>query len=89
MATGRIKTVRSDKGFGFIAPDHGADDLFFHHSSVVDPAFDELREGQRVEFDAGSDPRNPSRQRAVRVQAVAQDPPGVPTVPPGGREDPL
>ena len=74
MAQGTIKTIRDDRGFGFIAPDGGAPDLFFHSSAVERPTFDELREGQRVEFVSGQDPRNPSRSRAehVRVTETAE-----------------
>ena len=72
MTQGTIKTVRNNRGFGFIAPDSGTEDLFFHSSAVEHPSFDELREGQRVEFEAGSDPRNPARQRATRVRATDQ-----------------
>ncbi len=68
MAKGTIKTIRDDRGFGFIAPDGGAPDLFFHSSGVEDPTFDELREGQRVEFVSGQDRRNPSRSRAEHVR---------------------
>jgi CspA family cold shock protein len=63
-----IKTIQSDRGFGFIKPDGGGRDLFFHSSAVEDPTFDELREGQRVEYVAGTDPRNPSRSRAEHVR---------------------
>ena len=73
MTQGTIKTVQSDRGFGFIAPDNGTQDLFFHHTAVVDPTFEELREGQRVEFEPGSDPRNPSRQRATQVRVTDQE----------------
>ena len=68
MSQGTIKTIRDDRGFGFIAPDGGAPDLFFHSSAVEDPTFDELREGQRVEYQSGQDPRNPSRSRAEHVR---------------------
>ena len=68
MTQGTIKTIRDDRGFGFIAPDGGAPDIFFHSSAVEDPTFDELREGQRVEFVSGPDPRNPSRSRAEHVR---------------------
>ncbi len=68
MTQGTIKTIRDDRGFGFIAPDGGAQDLFFHSTAVEDPTFEELREGQRVEFQAGPDPRNPSRSRAEHVR---------------------
>ncbi len=53
MARGTIKTIRDDRGFGFITPDDGGRDIFFHSSAVEYPArFDDLREGQRVEFEA-------------------------------------
>jgi len=72
MANGTIKTIRDDKGFGFIAPEGstGRNDLFFHRSAVENNGFDMLREGQEVTFDQEPDPRDPSRQRAVRVQAA-------------------
>jgi CspA family cold shock protein len=70
MASGTIKSMLYDKGFGFIAPDDaaaGGSDLFFHQSSVADQNFDQLREGQRVNFDEEPDPRNASRSRAANV----------------------
>ena len=70
MAQGTIKTIRDDKGFGFIKPDGGSQDIFFHSSAVEGGTFDQLREGDRVEFTEGSDPRNPSRSRAEHVRAT-------------------
>ena len=70
MAQGTIKTIRDDRGFGFIAPDGGDPDIFFHSSAVEQPTFDELREGQRVEFESGADPRNPQRSRAEHVRVT-------------------
>jgi CspA family cold shock protein len=73
MATGTIKTIREDRGFGFIAKDGAAGssgDLFFHHSAVPAGTFEQLREGQRVSFDQEPDSRDPSRQRAVNVRLV-------------------
>jgi CspA family cold shock protein len=72
MTQGTIKTIQNDRGFGFILPDNGTQDLFFHHSAVESPTFEELREGQRVEFEPGSDPRNPARQRATQVRVTDQ-----------------
>jgi cold shock protein len=67
MAQGTIARVINDRGFGFIKPDDGREDIFFHHSSVADGGFDSLREGQTVEFEAGRDPRsNKSRAENVR-----------------------
>lgn len=74
MATGTIKTIRDDKGFGFIQPEgtSGRNDVFFHRSAVEGNGFDMLREGQEVEYDEEPDPRDPSRRRAVNV-TVAGD----------------
>jgi CspA family cold shock protein len=49
MASGTVKKLVSDKGFGFIATGNGSD-VFFHHSSVQNGHFDQLREGQPVEY---------------------------------------
>jgi cold shock protein len=73
MATGIIKTLRYDKGYGFLAEDGSAQDLFFHRSAVMEADFDRLREGQRVSFDEEPDPRDPSRHRAVNVQLVEEE----------------
>ncbi len=72
MATGVIKTLRDDKGFGFITPDgtSGRNDIFFHRSALLSGDFDMLQEGQRVSFDEEPDPRDPSRRRAVNVETV-------------------
>lgn len=71
MSQGRIKTIRDDKGFGFIAPDDNSQDIFFHSSAVEDGSFDQLREGQLVEYTPGPDPRNPSRTRAQQVRPIS------------------
>lgn len=72
MTQGTIKTIRDDRGFGFIAPDGGSQDLFFHSSAVQGRTFEELREGQRVAFEPGTDPRNPGRSRAENVQLIEE-----------------
>jgi CspA family cold shock protein len=48
--TGVIKKTM-EKGFGFIAPNEGGKDIFFHSNSLVDVKFDELREGDTVTFE--------------------------------------
>ena len=57
MAAGTIKKL-TDKGFGFIKTD-GDKDLFFHSKSLVGVEFDELQEGQKVTYTAGSGPKGP------------------------------
>lgn len=64
MAQGTIKRV-TDKGFGFIETSPGKD-LFFHMSAVEGTRFDDLQEGQTVEFNQGEGPKGP-RAENVRV----------------------
>jgi len=49
MASGTIKKLVADKGFGFIQTGDGGD-IFFHHSTVQNSGFDNLTEGQQVEY---------------------------------------
>jgi len=73
MATGKITTIRADKGFGFIKDTPGPkgnNDIFFHRSAVIGVEFEDLREGQEVSFEPGPDPRDPSRFRATNVTPV-------------------
>ena len=65
MPQGTIKKLISEKGFGFIEGEQG--ELFFHHSSVQGTPFDDLREGQKVEYTEGSGPKGP---RAESVSLV-------------------
>jgi cold shock protein len=70
MAQGTINSLRTDKGFGFITSEQDRRDIFFHRSAVEGVAFEALREGQRVEFTIGRDPRDPSRSRAEHVNII-------------------
>ena len=68
MAQGTIKKL-VERGFGFIGTDTGQE-YFFHMSTVQGVAFDELREGQRVEFTTEPDPRGRGDQ-AVNVHLIS------------------
>ncbi len=70
MATGQIKRLVRDRGFGFIRPEGASEDIFFHSSSLQGGIFDQLNEGQNVEFDTENDPRDPKRNRAINVRAA-------------------
>ena len=59
MATGTVKWFNATKGFGFITPDEGGDDLFVHHTAIEMRGYRELAEGQRVEFEKASGPKGP------------------------------
>lgn len=53
MSTGTVKWFNDQKGYGFIQPDDGGDDLFIHHSNIDIEGFRTLQEGQKVEFVTG------------------------------------
>jgi CspA family cold shock protein len=67
MATGTIKRIVAERGFGFIASDDTTE-YFFHRSAVESPLdFDRLRGGEKVEFQVENSPKGP---RASRVRAA-------------------
>jgi CspA family cold shock protein len=68
LATGKITRLVRDRGFGFIKSEDSNEDVFFHTTSLVGSVFDDLQEGQTVEFELQPDPRNPSRTRASDVR---------------------
>jgi len=70
MATlGTVKWFNAQKGFGFIAPDDGTKDVFVHISAVERAGMNELREGQKVEFELEAD-RKSGKQAATNLKEV-------------------
>jgi CspA family cold shock protein len=59
VSTGIVKWFNTKKGFGFIAPDDGGDDLFVHHSEIKGGGYANLEEGQRVDFQVGQGKKGP------------------------------
>ncbi len=51
MATGTVKWFNDSKGYGFITPDEGGEDLFAHFSAIEMEGYKSLKEGQRVTFE--------------------------------------
>ena len=72
MPQGVIKKIVSDRGFGFIAGH--PEDVFFHHSSVIEQSFDDLKEGQTVEYEIAEDDsrRKGKGPRAASVKPAEQ-----------------
>lgn len=54
---GKVKWFNDSKGFGFITPEQGGDDLFVHFSEIQSSGFKTLSENQRVEFEVAQSPR--------------------------------
>ena len=69
METGTI--ARLNNGYGFITREGQDKDLFFHVNELIDVAFDDLREGDKVTFEVGEGPKGPN---AVKVSLVSDAP---------------
>src|SRR5215472_3304702 len=57
MATGTVKWFNDAKGYGFITPDDGGEDLFAHFSAIQMNGFKTLKEGQKVSFEVTQGPK--------------------------------
>ena len=68
MATGTVKWFNDSKGFVFITPENGGDDLFAHFSAIQGTGFKTLVEGQRVTFDVTTGPKG---QQASNIRAAS------------------
>ena len=64
--TGTIRTLRVDKGFGFIKDDKGKE-YFFHQSAIYGEGIQDLREGDSVEFEVGEGPKGPRAENVRRT----------------------
>jgi CspA family cold shock protein len=67
VSTGKVKWFNSSKGFGFIAPDGGGDDLFVHHSEIKTSGYASLDEDQSVEFEIGQGKKGPCATNVTPV----------------------
>jgi CspA family cold shock protein len=57
MATGTVKWFSNTKGYGFISPDGGEEDVFAHFSAIEAEGYRTLKEGQKVEFEVSEGPK--------------------------------
>ena len=67
MTQGTVKWFNGDKGFGFIAPDGGAEDVFVHYSEIQGNGYKSLEENQRVEFEVAQGPKGPQAQNVRKI----------------------
>jgi CspA family cold shock protein len=67
MASGTVKWFNDAKGFGFITPDGGGEDLFAHFSAINMQGFKTLKEGQKVSFEVTQGPKG---KQASNIQSV-------------------
>ncbi|MBI2778644.1 MAG: cold shock domain-containing protein CspD [Gammaproteobacteria bacterium] len=67
MATGTVKWFSNAKGYGFIAPEGGGEDIFAHFSAISMDGYKTLREGQKVEFEVTDGPKG---RHAQNIQAA-------------------
>ena len=67
MARGTVKWFNEEKGYGFVAPDEGGEDLFVHYSSIEGSGFRSLEEGERVSYEPA---RGRKEEEATDVRRV-------------------
>ena len=68
MATGTVKWFNASKGYGFISPANGDDDVFAHFSAIEMDGYKTLKEGQQVEFEIQEGPKGP---QATNIRATS------------------
>ena len=72
MAQGTVEWFSQEKGYGFITPDEGGEDLFVHYTSIEGRGFRGLEEGERVSYDVGPG-RKGLQAKNVRKSGLPRD----------------
>ena len=65
MSDGTVKWFNASKGYGFITPDAGGDDLFVHHSEIQTEGYASLDDGQKVTYEVGEGKKGPCATTVV------------------------
>jgi CspA family cold shock protein len=65
MKQGSVKWFNETKGFGFIAPTDGGDDVFVHYSKIEGDGFKTLKEGQQVQFESQDSDKGPQVTKCI------------------------
>jgi CspA family cold shock protein len=65
MTTGVVKWFNRSKGYGFIKPDDGSNDVFVHFSAIVAEGVKDLKEGEKVEFEIITNQKGPNAKNVV------------------------
>lgn len=79
MSTGTVKWFNSEKGYGFITPDNGSNDLFVHHSEIKTTGYANLDQDQKVNFEIGQGKKGPCANNVTPI--VNTSAPAAKTVP--------
>ncbi|MCG3199891.1 MAG: cold-shock protein [Candidatus Omnitrophica bacterium] len=69
MSNGTVKWFNDAKGFGFITPDNGGEDLFVHHTDIQGAGFKSLAEGAKVSFETSRGDKGPKAVNVSRSDA--------------------
>jgi CspA family cold shock protein len=64
---GTVKWFNQEKGYGFIIPDEGGEDLFVHYSAIAGSGFRSLEEGEKVSYEVGQGRKCPQAQNVSKV----------------------
>ena len=64
---GTVKRFNREKGYGFIIPDEGGEDLFVHYSEIAGGGFRSLEEGEKVSYEVGQGRKGPQAQNVSKV----------------------
>ncbi len=68
MARGTVKWFNEEKGYGFISPDDGEEDLFVHYTGIEGSGFRSLEEGERVSYEPGRGRKGEQAENVRRVE---------------------